>query len=957
MYTKKQLSYRTILTAAAILLSSILMQSCGSISNLNYGLKEPQDSATLPKSSVKPQMPVKKAKKTPVTELKKEIDGTMEISGGWELIEASKIDTDDGAVSLPGFNTSNWYNATVPGTVLTTLVDQGVYPDPYYSLNNLAIPENLCRQEWWYRTSFKYNPQSKNTWLTFNGINYMADIWLNGRKLGKIEGAFKRGVFNISGVVDPSGENILAVHIYPPLNPGIPHEESPSAGRGPNGGVLCLDGPTFISSEGWDWIPGIRDRNIGIWQDVVLKSTGTISITNPQVVSVLPLPDTTSAVLTINAVVSNSDSVEANVIVKGKIENIEFSKEVTVPAGKTIQVSFTPEEFKQLTISNPRLWWPNGYGSPELYKLELSALVNNNVSDVKSVSFGIRQFTYEIAVNSKGENHRIEFDPVNNVKNGKLLFDNIDRTDVENGVVIPKLRDDIDIKQFKEIADDPMGSFLVIKVNGKRIFCRGGNWGMDDGMKRVSRERLEPYFQLHRDAHFNMIRNWTGESTEEVFYTLADEYGMLVWNDFWMSTEGYNVEPENEELFLANLEETVKRFRNHPSIAVWCPRNEGFAPKSMEERIAGIIASEDITRYYQPNSRYMNLTPSGPWDYFTDPAEYFRSNARGFNTELGTPSVPTAATMRSMMPESDVWPISDNWYYHDLHWGQKDYLNAIEKLYGKSGSVEDFCTKAQMVNYESHRAMFEAWNSKLWNNTSGVLLWMSHPAWPSTVWQTYSWDYETFGSYYGAQKACEPVHIQMNLNDNKIVIINTTLHPLKNLTARLLLYSLDGKQLFEEVIKTDADADKLTDCFIPDFPAGLPDVYLARLILSNEEGVQLSVNDYWKSSRDERDFLRLNALPEVLPEGKILGVISGNKQQVAFKITNNAPVPAVSIKLNLVDKDGRIILPAFCSDGYFNLVPGESRNIIFTCDKNVKEPYSILIDGYNIIKGSKINIK
>jgi hypothetical protein len=476
-------------------------------------------------------------------------------------------------------------------------------------------------------------------------------------------------------------------------------------------------------------------------------------------------------------------------------------------------------------------------------------------------------------------------------------------------------------------------------------------------MKRVSREKLEPYFKLHKDAHFNMIRNWTGESTEEAFYTLADEYGMLVWNDFWMSTEGYNVEPENEEMFLANLKEAVVRFRNHPSVAVWCPRNEGFAPESMEERIAGIIASEDITRYYQPNSRYMNLTPSGPWDYYNDPSEYFRSNARGFNTELGTPSVPTAATMRSMMPEADVWPVSDNWYYHDLHWGQKDYLNAIEKLYGKSGSLEDFCTKAQMVNYESHRAMFEAWNSKLWNNTSGVLLWMSHPAWPSTVWQTYSWDYETFGSYYGSQKACEPVHIQMNLNNNKVVIINTTLHSLKNLTARLLLYGIDGKQLFEEVIKTDADANKLTDGFIPDFPSGLPDIYLARLILTNKSGVQLSVNDYWKSCKADRDFLRLNTLPQVSPEGKILGVINGDKQEIVFKITNNSPVPAVSIKLNLADKNGRIILPAYCSDGYFNLMPGESRNIIFTCGSNISEPSSVLVDGYNIKKGSFIKIK
>jgi hypothetical protein len=620
-------------------------------------------------------------------------------------------------------------------------------------------------------------------------------------------------------------------------------------------------------------------------------------------------------------------------------------------------VSFTPEEFKQLNISNPRLWWPNGYGKPELYQLELTASSEANVSDKKFVPFGIRQLTYQFSVNYKGENKRIEFDPVNDVREGKLLFNNIERTDVGGEVQIPALRDGVDISMFKELPDDPMGNFLVIKVNGQRIFCRGGNWGMDDAMKNTSSEKLEPYFKLHRDAHYNMIRNWTGESTEEMFYTLADEYGMLVWNDFWMSTEHYNLEPLDEDLFLANVEDVVKRFRNHPSIAVWCPRNEGYAPETMEEEIAGIIAREDNTRYYQANSRYMNLTPSGPWDYYTDPAEYFRSNARGFNTELGTPSIPTAATMRSMMPEEDVWPISDTWYYHDLHWGQKDYLKAIENLFGKSESVEKFCTKAQMVNYESHRAMFEAWNSKLWNNTSGVLLWMTHPAWPSTVWQTYSWDYETFGSYYGAKKACEPLHIQMNLHDNKVIIVNTTLLPANNLTAKLILYSFEGDKLYEKEIKTDAAANNLTYCFTPGLPASLPEVYLARTALSDESGKEISVNDYWKSKIEERNFLRLNQLPEVAPEGKILAVIGGDARQVTLKLTNNSQTPALSIKLNLADKDGKLILPAYCSDGYFNLMPGESRTVNFTCGKEVNEPASVLIDGYNIKKPSVINIK
>ncbi|MDP3582066.1 MAG: glycoside hydrolase family 2 TIM barrel-domain containing protein, partial [Ignavibacteria bacterium] len=377
---------------------------------------------------------------------------------------------------------------------------------------------------------------------------------------------------------------------------------------------------------------------------------------------------------------------------------------------------------------------------------------------------------------------------------------------------------------------DEMHPYLVIKVNGKRIFCKGGNWGMDDGMKRVRKELLEPYFKLHKEANFNMIRNWTGESTEELFYDLADEYGMLVWNDFWLSTEGYNLEPTDNKLFIENVTDVVKRFRNHASLAIWCPRNEGYAPVAIENDIAKIIAEEDGTRHYQGNSRYLNLRPSGPWHYYKAPAEYFRNIAKGFNTELGTPSIPTAESMRKMMPKEDVWPISDSWFYHDLHNGQKEFRAAIDSLYGKPQTLDEFCTKAQMLNYESHRAMFESWNSKLWNNTSGILLWMTHPAWPSTVWQVYSWDYETFGSYFASKKACEPIHVQMNLDDNKVSVVNTSFDSIEDAKVRMEFFDISGRSLFIDEMKEYITPNRPTYFFTARFPANLPPIFLARLI-------------------------------------------------------------------------------------------------------------------------------
>jgi beta-galactosidase/beta-glucuronidase len=147
-----------------------------------------------------------------------------------------------------------------------------------------------------------------------------------------------------------------------------------------------------------------------------------------------------------------------------------------------------------------------------------------------------------------------------------------------------------------------------VRVNGVRIACRGGNWGLDDSRKRVSRERMEPYFRLHREAGLTMIRNWCGQNTEEVFYELADEYGLLVWNDFWLSTQDWNLEPLDPVLFLANARDVVLRFRNHPSIAVWCGRNEGVPSPSINEGLDQLLRELDGTRYHSPNSRDVNLS-------------------------------------------------------------------------------------------------------------------------------------------------------------------------------------------------------------------------------------------------------------------------------------------------------------------------------------------------------------
>ncbi len=914
------------------------------------GLRSPQPKQELPKGNA----PFQKAQRIPKTKVSAQLisaqQGELLLNSNWEVIDGTSVLESGKSIFDPQLNTNQWYNATVPGTILTTLVNQGVYPDPFYGLNNLFIPDTLSRMDWWYRNSFVFGgiDENKRVQLVFNGINYFAEVFLNGKKLGNIKGAFIRGEFDITNFIYRDGkENIIAVHIYPPANPGIPHEQSMVAGQGLNGGMLSLDGPTFISSIGWDWIPGIRDRNAGIWQDVKLRIGSDVLIGDPLVTSDLDLPDTTFARIKIAVPVKNATQSSKEGVLSVKMEKINIQQPYSLQPGEEKTITFDPQQFAELNIRNPRLWWPNGYGNPELYDLTLQTSIANTLSDKKIIRFGIRELSYELMVqNTDKKNIRYEYSPVNTKNSGKPVFNYEDRAFFTKDNQLATLNPEADLSGLKELSpDDPMGPFLVIKINGVRIFCRGGNWGMDDGMKRVDRKRLEPYFRLHQDANFNIIRNWTGESTEEMFYSLCDEYGMMVWNDFWITTDD-TVEPNDFQLFMDNARDAVKRFRNHPSIAVWCPRNEGFAPEGLSLMLSEMMAKEDPTRHYHGQSRFLNMGTSGPWGYFKDPSVYYTQNAKGFNTELGTFAIPTANTIRKFIAPEDQWPINDVWAYHDLHHKSqnfKDFMTAVDR-YGKPESMEDFTRKAQFITYDAWRNILESWNSKMWNNTSGLILWMSHPAWPSMIWQTYTYDYETPGSYFGAKKACEPIHIQKNLPQNDIIIINTTLNNYKSLTASVIYVDVYGKSLHTSKMKLDANANTLTPCFKPISVSNLPALYLVRLELKDKQGRVLSINDYWETDGKIDSYQEINKLPK----SEIQINVKSKGEKVLIELTNPSQSIVAAIKLNLVDKNtGEIVLPAYFSEGYINLLGKEKRTVELDLDIKKLDSYRIVANGYN----------
>jgi Exo-beta-D-glucosaminidase Ig-fold domain/Concanavalin A-like lectin/glucanases superfamily/Glycosyl hydrolases family 2/Glycosyl hydrolases family 2, TIM barrel domain len=934
------------------------------------GYRAPQDPATLPKSRapLPAKLPAHRAAAEEGEALHSSAPGEWVLAKGWMLQEAPQVTTPAPQIASPGFVARGWMPATVPGTVLESMIQDGVYPDPDYGLNNLVIPERLNKQDYWYRNEFPapgafHAGQGSRVELCFAGINYRAEIWLNGVRLGTMKGAFERGVFDVTGVLKP--HNVLAVRVSPPPHPGIPQEQSMSAGPGENGGSMEIDGPAFLATEGWDWIPAIRDRNTGLWQAVTLKITRNLKIGDPRVVSTFPQHVYNRATLAIDVPITNYSQQPVSATLRASAEGIALQKTMTLPPGES-NVKLTAAEFPQLVVASPRLWWPNGYGKPELYhlKLQLGEEKAAAISDQSSTRFGIREVSYELSLlDSTGHLRRLEYTPADAQSNSRVVdvshegmreipsadaaalhIPEGDRTPYSGGShvssIVPGMENSPALRPLQDARSAP---YLIIRINGVRIAARGGNWGMDDSRKRVSRERLEPYFRLHRDANVNLIRNWVGQSTEETFFDLADEYGLMVWNDFWESTQNYNIEAEDPALFLDNAADTIKHFRNHPSIIVWCGRNEGVPQPILNMGLDDLTRTLDGTRFYSPSSNQVNLQNSGPYKY-QDPKLYYTEINRGFSVETGTPSMSTLESFKSTTPQADWWPVDDVWAYHDWHQSGngavQPFMQEMEKEFGAPTSLEDFERKAQMLNYVDHRAIFEGMNANLWSPNSGRMLWMTQPAWPSTMWQILSADYDTQASFYGTKAGCEPLHVQLNLANGTVDVINTTPGSRPGLKVRAQVFSLANASLLDQTQSVDLAADDMAHAMRLDLAALEGDtVVLVVLDLTGADGVNLSHNVYSLAQRADR-YRALSTLNTVTLKLGARADRTGDGVMVRVQMANPGQTVSLANKLTLLDAQAKQrVLPAYYSDNYIALLPGETRML------NIEVPASAVNDG------------
>lgn len=859
-----------------------------------------------------------------------------------------------------------WFPVTVPSTVLTGLVSNKIYPDPYSGLNNMLIPDasdefnkkynleqyshlpnnpNPWKKPYWYRTTFNIplSDQGRCFQLIFKGINYRAAVWVNGKQITDstdMTGMFAQYSLDISKQVKAGSDNALAVKIYPLDYPGLPATEQLKAlgdffeNGGPTGDIG--KNVTMLCSVGWDWIPPVRDRNMGIWLPVYLRTSGGITISDPKIVTSLPkLPDTTLANISLNLKLKNHNQINENgkltVIVSPenfKGNTLTFSKNVVIDKAATTIINLNGDNTKELNLTNPALWWPNGYGKPNLYRIRLQYANSSGISDDTSFVFGIRTVSTK-AVNMNGFYRRDFY------------------------------------------------------VNERRVQLTGGAWVPD---MMLNRDSLRYDYEMHlcRNSNINLVRIWGGGVTPcDEFFDSADRYGLLVWSDFWITgdTQGeFKGSPDwplEGNVFIRNVKSTILRIRNHPSLLVWTGGNEGHARKELYDVMRESIITLDGTRPYIPsssgfaklpegwNGAYPDNLPSGVYSggpyTWQDPLVYYKKAIVGqdwvFKDETGLPSQPPYNIMSKIIPDL-VWdkslpfPLNNTWGYHDAATGNGKYdlyFNEMVKRYGEPVSMEDFCNKMQLMNAIGYQGIFEAAGHKL-NDIGGVMLWKLNSAFPSVVWQVYDWFLMPNAGYYFMQNACEQVHIQLNINDLKVQVINRTYKPMSGLVAQVEVFNPDSKSVFHEEKNINLSASNVIETSsVSKVLNGLKGVNFVVLNLKNSAGKVISHNAYWLSG--DGDYKSLNTLQNTTLQTKVHSE-AGNMSEAGWTIqlTNNTGKIAFFIRPQLM-VNGEEVLPSYWSSGYFTLAPGETTTVSLKCPlvKVTGKNKVLKISGWNVI--------
>jgi exo-1,4-beta-D-glucosaminidase len=853
----------------------------------------------------------------------------QKLTEGWRIKPVAEVSAGGEMVSGTSFDVSAWTPAVVPGTVLGALVKAGVYQDLYVGMNMEQVPKEQFRKPWWYRTEFILDKKeaSSAVLIGFDGINYKADIWVNGRKVaGKeaVTGAFRRFRFDITDMIQ-AGTNVLALEVTPP-------------------------GPGDFSTGFVDWNIDPPDNNMGIFREVTLYLNKGVALENPFVDPQFNSDDPSWASLTITAEVVNYSRRKVKGVLKAAIDTVEVNMPVVLTAGERKTVTFSPHEYLDLNIPHPQLWWPKNLGNPSLYRCDLSFELNGEVSDREAVVFGIRK-----------------------------------------------------VEDFFE------NGHRGFCINGHKVLIKGAGW-TDDLLLMDTHASLEAQIEYIKHLNLNCIRLEGFWGKDQYLYDLCDRYGILMmagWTCHWEHEEflgkpadpkyGGIIEPEDIDLMVQAWQDQILWLRNHPSIFVWNVGSDKLPHPDAERGYAAVLKKYDPTRPYLNStggvgsdqgviteveliseiSGSSGMKMLGPYDY-TPPVYWYTDKnfggAYGFNTETCPgANVPPLESIRRMIPPDHLWPVDEVWKYHcgkNVFRTLDRFLTAVEKRYGKPKGVEDFAFKAQLLNYELMRPMFEAFQVNK-QKAMGVVQWMLNSAWPNMYWQLYDSYLMPNGAFYATRHACRPLHLAYNYGDHTVHIINDRFETVKDLTARIRLVDLTGQVVTDERIDVSCRAEsagKIHDLQVPD---NISPAYFLDLRLLDKEERELDRNFYWLSrtedvldyeyefedwpfytpSKQYADYTAMKEMPEAELEVEVEKGLRDHCLDFMVTLNNRSESVAFFTELALTDKkSGRSFLPVYWDDNYISLLPGETRKVkVSLKEELIKDEDPVLrVKGWNV---------
>jgi exo-1,4-beta-D-glucosaminidase len=853
--------------------------------------------------------------------------GSTELRTGWALTSEDGV-TDAGAtISQVGYSTAGWYPITLPSTVLAGLVANHVYRSIYFGTNLQKVPD-LTTHRWWYRGEFTapVTAAGQAYWLRFDGISYRARIWLNGTQIDpNAVGTLVVHEYDVTDLIEPGAPNAVAILVTPPA-----HE--------------CSD----LSYCTVDWNPEAPDMNAGLWGRTFLDTTGPVALRDPYVKTVLPLPATDSADLTIyvdavNATNAPVTSTISATITKAGQTTISVGRTVTLQANERREIAFGPDDFPQLQVDDPILWWPYQFGSPELYQLSASASVDGATSDTKSIDFGIRQFT--------------------------------DYRKTVRGT-----------------------SYVGYEVNGQPILFRGAGY-VWDMLQRFDSKRAAATIQYVKDMGLNTIR-FEGTVGYEDLYDRADEAGLMLMPGFVCCSawERDTWTRERKLVAYASLNSQMRNIRAHAGAFVWafgsdCPVSPTHLAqyKAIAERLHWQNPTLDSVATHCNADAGMKMDGPYVWEppvLWWDPGR--AGSAFGTTAEEGTESPPPLESLRKFIAPKDLWPIGRVWNYHagkpatvfdNIHW----FTNGVNSRYGSTTSAAQYARKSELQSYENARAFFEAWNAHEFDGCSGscatfgTIFWMLNGAWPSVHWNLFDWYFEPGGGYFGTKKANEPVHIAYDYFTGDVYVVNSTLTERTGTTATATLYEIPdlARKHATRVTSLDVPANASTKVLTIPPVAGLSTTYFIRLQLNDATGAVISDNLYWYSTRPDvlgeahtsygtrvKRYANLTGLNSLPTNSDVTASVSRTVShgQETVRITlNNSSATRIAFFLRpeiTAGKGGTEVLPVNYTENYVSLFPGESTTITATYETSElagEAPY-LLVRGYNV-PGTSIRMR